>query len=159
MPKGERSEITTRHPEEPKTWLDLFDRMMRPWSPWTPWGEDRPEGLLGKYPVDIREEEGKVIVDAELPGFKSDEVDVSIDRNMLRIVAERKEAPQGKEGKEKKGTPHLHERRFTRVERAFALPVEVDPSKAQAKLDNGVLHLEIPETEESKPHKIDVKAA
>ena len=104
----------------------------------------------GQDPVDVREEEGTLIVDAEVPGFKRDEIEVSIENGMLHIVAERK--PE-----EHKGTRHLTERRYTRVERAFTLPAEVDESKVQAKLDNGVLHLEMPEVEEKKARRIEVK--
>ena len=120
----------------------IFERFMKPW-----WDEE--QGEFG-YPVDIREEEGKLVVDAELPGFSRDEIEIQLDQNMLRIVAERKEP-------EKKGTQHLHERRYTRVERAFTLPCPVDSSKVQAHLSDGVLHLEMPQTEESRPRKIEIK--
>jgi HSP20 family protein len=124
----------------------VLDRWFRDWGlPPAAEGD-----LTGAYPVDIREEDGKLIVDAEVPGFKRDEIDVSIDRGVLTITAERKPA-------EKKGTKHLTERRYTRVERSFTLPCAVDESKVQAKLDEGVLHLELPQTEESKPRRIEVK--
>ncbi|NLF30444.1 MAG: Hsp20/alpha crystallin family protein [Planctomycetes bacterium] len=123
----------------------MFDRFFGPL-----WPEKTEEELTGVYPVDVREEEGTLIVDAEVPGFKRDEIEVSIENGMLHIVAERK--PE-----EHKGTRHLTERRYTRVERAFTLPAEVDESKVQAKLDNGVLHLEMPEVEEKKARRIEVK--
>jgi len=125
----------------------LFDRLFRNWgeAALTPEGE-----LTGAYPVDIREEDGKLVVDAEMPGFKRDEVDVSIDNGVLTITAGRKPA-------ETKGTKHLTERRYTRVQRSFTLPAAVDETKVQAKLDEGVLHLELPQTEESKPRRIEVK--
>jgi HSP20 family protein len=117
-----------------------------------PWGLDVPEEgpLTGAYPVDIREEDGTLLVDAEMPGFKREEIDVSIDNGVLRISAERR--PE-----EPKGTSHLNERRYTRVERVFTLPKPVDPVKVEAKLDGGVLHLELAESEESRPKRIEVK--
>ncbi len=124
-----------------------LDRLLRPFWPDLFSSEG---GLLSAYPVDIREEEGKLVVDAELPGFTREEIDISIERNMLRIKAERKTA-------ETKGTKHLFERRFTRVDRSFALPCPVDESKVEAKLDKGVLHIELPETEENKAKHIKVK--
>jgi HSP20 family protein len=131
---------------EPFNWMErAFDRMVRPWL-----GEELSEGWTATYPVDIREEEGKVLVDAELPGFKPEEVDVNVDRGMLHIVAEHKE------GEQKRGKTHLNERRYTRVERMFSLPADVDASHAEAHLSDGVLHLELPETEESKPKQIKV---
>jgi HSP20 family protein len=82
--------------------------------------------------------------------FKRDEIDVSIDNGVLRLSAER-------QPEEAKGTEHLSERRYTRLERAFTLPSSVDASNVQARLQDGVLHLEIPETQESRARKIEVK--
>ena len=123
----------------------FFDRMLRDWPPTMPEGD-----LTAAYPVDIREDNGKLVVDAEMPGFKRDEVDVSIDNGVLTITAERK-AP------ETKGKPHLNERRYTRVERSFTLPTPVNESKIQASLKEGALHLELPYTEAHKPKRIEVK--
>ena len=125
----------------------LFDRLAREW-PLGPAGDGGE--TTGAYPVDIREEDGKYVVDAEVPGFKPEEVDVSLDNDVLTITAERK--PE-----EVKGTRYLTDRRYTRVERSFTLPARVDESKVQASLDKGVLHLEFPKTEESKPRRIPVK--
>ena len=123
-----------------------MDRFMSPW--W--WETPAEEELTGAYPVDIREEDGKLVVDAEMPGFKRDEIDVSVENGVLRIQAERK--PE-----ETEGTEHLKERRYTRVERAFTLPAEVDDSDVDAKLQEGVLHLELPKSKESQPRRIEVK--
>ncbi|NLW86807.1 MAG: Hsp20/alpha crystallin family protein [Planctomycetes bacterium] len=120
-----------------------IERLIRPW-----WEEDE-EGFAS-YPVDVREENGKLFVDAELPGFKREEIDIQIDQNMLRIIAERK-------AQEGKGKQHLRERRYTRVERSFTLPCPVDSAKVQAKLEDGVLHLEMQQTEESRPRRIEIK--
>ncbi|MFO8002858.1 Hsp20/alpha crystallin family protein [Thioalkalivibrio sp.] len=102
------------------------------------------------YPVDIREEDGHLIVDAEMPGFKRDEIDVSVADDMLTIRAERTaETP--------KGRPHLQERHFTRVQRSFRLPSAVDPDSVDAKLEGGVLHLDMKESESERVRKIEVK--
>lgn len=123
----------------------MFERFFRPF-----WPEAEEEELTAAYPVDVREEDGNLIVDAEVPGFTKDEIDVSVDNGMLRIVAER-------QPEEHKGSKHRTERRYTRVERSFTLPAEVDESKVQAKLDKGVLHLEMPEMEERRAKRIEVK--
>ncbi len=124
----------------------LFDRFLRPWGTETP---TEAADLTGAYPVDIHEEDGRLVVDAEMPGFNRDEIDVTIDNGVLRITAER--TPE-----ETKGTSHLRERRFTRVERTFTLPTDVDEAQVQARLDNGVLHLELPQSETSKPKQIEI---
>lgn len=106
--------------------------------------------LTAEYPMDVREEDGKILVDAEMPGFNKDEIDVSLDNGVLSISAERREEPT-------KGTSHLRERRYARVQRSVALPADVDEDKIEARLDNGVLHLEMPETSEQQGRKITVK--
>jgi HSP20 family protein len=113
-------------------------------------GEPFPEGeLTGAYPVDIREEDGTILVEAEMPGFKRDEINVSLDQGVLHITAERK--PE-----ETKGHKHLTERRFTRVQRSFTLPTSVDEANVEAKLEDGVLQLRLPKTAESRPKRIKV---
>lgn len=124
----------------------VFDRALTPWS-----GNGETEDLTATYPVDIREEDNTIHVDAELPGFKSNEVQATLDQGILRIVAEHKE-------KEKvKGQKHLHERRYTRVERCFTLPTAVDESKIDAKLTDGVLHLSLRKTKEAQPCQITIQ--
>lgn len=114
------------------------------------WGERPDSTLTGSYPVDIREDEAHIYVDAELPGFKREEINVTLENGMLTIAAERKEEA-------KKGDVHLNERRFTRVARAFTVPNTLDENKVEAKLDGGVLHLMLHKREEVKPRKIEVK--
>ena len=109
-------------------------------------------GAKGKgfYPVDVHEDDNHLYVDAELPGFKKDEIELTLEKGVLSINAERKEA-------EVKGEKHLAERRYTKVSRNFSLPVEVDEAKVEANLEDGVLHVTLHKREEIKPHKIEVK--
>jgi HSP20 family protein len=109
------------------------------------------EDLTAKYPVDIHEDNDGLTVSAELPGFKKDEVDISIDNGLLTISAQR-EATEHKDG-----TTHLNERRYTRVRRQFSLPTTVDTANVDAKLKDGVLTLRLVKKEEVKPRKIEVK--
>ena len=127
----------------------MFDRFFRPNLPY-PWEEEQ---VTGNYPVDIREVDDRIVVDAEMPGFRRDDIDISLEDGVLRIAAERRPG----EEKEKKGTEHLRERRFTRVERAFTLPAHVEEEKVEARLEEGVLHLEMPKAGESKPRRIKIK--
>lgn len=113
--------------------------------------DGEPYGLYGAYPVDIREDDNHVYVEAEMPGFKSDDVDVTIENGVLSIEAKRDES------EDKDGTTHLHQRRYTRINRRFTLPKTVDESKVDAKLDQGVLHLTLNKREEVRPRKIEVK--
>lgn len=102
------------------------------------------------YPVDIREDDDHVFVEAELPGFTRDQVSVNVENDALTIEAER-------QAEEPKGTSHLNERRYTKVRRSFTLPTGIDANKVDAKLTDGVLHLKLPKAESVKPKRIEVK--
>ena len=104
-----------------------------------------------KYPVDIHEDDNGLTVHAELPGFKKEQVEVSIDNGVLTIAAQR-EMPDN-EGV----TTHLHERRFTRIRRQFTLPTTVDTTDVEATLEDGVLKLTLNKKEDVKPRRIEVK--
>lgn len=121
-----------------------FDRLLSRW-----WGDAGTEAL-GAYPVDISEDDDHVYVQAELPGFTKDQIDVTIENGVLSIQAQR-QTP------ETKGQQHLRERRFTRVARSFTLPNTVDETKVDCKLENGVLNIKLNKREEVKPRRIEIK--
>lgn len=106
--------------------------------------------LIGMYPVDIREDDDHVYIEAELPGFHKEEVEVTLEAGVITMTAQRKT-------QEDKGTQHLNERRFTRVQRSFTLPTTVDEGKVDASLHDGVLHVKLTKREEVKPRKIEVR--
>jgi HSP20 family molecular chaperone IbpA len=56
----------------------------------------------------------------------------------------------------RRGTTYLDERRYTRIERSLTLPRGFDESKAKARLEDGVLHLEAPRTEASTGRRVDI---
>lgn len=108
---------------------------------------------LAPYGVDIREDNDHFYVEAELPGFKKEEVDITLENQTLTIAAERRfeNKPDGQ-----KGDLLLHERRYSRFLRSFTLPPTVDEGSVNAKLQDGVLTLTITKREETKPRKIKV---
>jgi HSP20 family protein len=108
--------------------------------------------LYTPYGVDIREDPDHIYVEAELPGFKKDEVDVTLENQTLTISAERKQET----GDQQRGEWLLNERRYTRFLRSFTLPPTVDESSVQAKLNDGILTITINKREESKPRKVKV---
>jgi HSP20 family protein len=132
-----------RYSQSPFDLMRDFDRMFA--APETAEWE-----RTAAYPCDIRETSDQLIVEAELPGFKKDEIDVSVEQGVLTIDAHREE-------KEQEGEQHLRERTYRRVQRRFTLPTTVDAEKVDAKLDGGVLTLSMPKKEEVRPRKIEVK--
>jgi len=95
--------------------------------------------------VDIFEEGDNVVVKAELPGIKKEDVDVSITDNTVSISGEKK-----KEEKVERKNYYREERSYGSFTRSFRLPVEVQPDKAKASFKEGVLEIRIPKTEEAK---------
>ena len=131
-------------------WWTPMDMVRRELENWMGAPIDEGRELVGKYPVDIHEDKDFVYVDAEMPGFKKEEVNVTFENGVLTITGERRV-------EEKKGDIHLTERRFTKVRRSFTLPNTVDEGKVEANLVNGVLHLKLHKKEEVKPRKIEIK--
>ncbi|MGE5610478.1 MAG: Hsp20/alpha crystallin family protein [Bacillota bacterium] len=104
------------------------------------------------YAVDVREDADHFYVEAELPGFKKEEVDITLENQTLTISAERREPP----AEEVKGDYMLKERRYSRFLRSFTLPPTVDERQVDAKLAEGVLYITLNKREETKPRKIPV---
>ena len=107
---------------------------------------------LAPYGVDIREDQDHFYVEAELPGFKKNEIDITLENQTLTISAERREDSR----QDKKGELLLHERRYSRFLRSFTLPPTVDEQTVNAKLAEGVLTIVLNKREETKPRKIQV---
>jgi len=117
------------------------------------WGRGDGNGdrlFTAAYPVDIHEDENHLYVEAELPGFRKDEIDITLENGVLTIAGERKV-------ENRQGPSHLNERRYTRVQRSFNLPDTVDEENVNATLEDGVLKLTLNKKEEVKPRKIQLK--
>ena len=108
-------------------------------------------GLSPKF--DVSETDKSVKVTAELPGMDQQDIDVSLDDNLLTIKGEKKEESDRKDNRY-----HLSERRYGSFQRSFSLPRGLDHAKVDATFKNGVLTLELPKTEvaKSKRRKIDI---
>jgi HSP20 family protein len=96
--------------------------------------------VLPRVKVDIAEANGAYVVNADLPGVRKEDIQVSIDGNEVTLTADvKREKETGKDERV------LHsERVFGKVTRSFALPQEIDEAKAEAKFRDGVLELKLP---------------
>ncbi|HEV2972282.1 MAG TPA: Hsp20/alpha crystallin family protein [Pirellulales bacterium] len=103
-------------------------------------------------PFNVWEEGDNLLVEAELPAVKSEDLDVSVVGDELTIKGERR--PVNESGL----TFHRRERPSGRFTRVLRLPVEVDADKVNAALNNGVLLITLPKSEAAKPRHIQVKA-
>jgi len=118
----------------------LMDRMIG--------GGEVPENLA-PYAVDIEEDANCIYVEAELPGFKKEEIDVTLEDGVLTIRAERKS-----EKKIKERHPLQIERTWTHFQRSFSLPAVVKEDTIKAQLEEGVLKIALERREDAKPHKV-----
>lgn len=105
-------------------------------------------------PVNIWSNEDEVIVQAELPGYNADDIDVAVVQNTLTLRGERR-SEEPSDG----GTYHRQERRTGRFVRTVELPFEVNNSAVEADYQAGILAVRLPRAEEHKPKKITVKTA
>ncbi|MCS6985680.1 MAG: Hsp20/alpha crystallin family protein [Leptospiraceae bacterium] len=102
-------------------------------------------------PLNIWNNAEKVLVDVELPGYTADQIEVTVSGETLTVAGERKEnAPQDAEW-------HRRERFSGRFSKTIRLPYPVEASRVEARLENGILKLELPRSEADKPRKITVK--
>jgi HSP20 family protein len=104
-------------------------------------------------PVDMYETEKDVVVKMSLPGVSPDDVDITVQGDVLTVKGETKE-----EKKEEKKGYIFQERRYGSFSRAVTLPEGLKTGEAEATLENGVLTLRIPRSEEVKPKQIKIKA-
>ena len=101
--------------------------------------------------VDIRETEDALIFDAEMPGIKEEDVEVTVENNVLTVKGERKF-----EKDEKDENFHRIERCYGSFQRAFSLPNNVDVNDVKANYSNGMLEISFPKKAEAKPKKVKI---
>lgn len=113
------------------------------------WGESR----AGFQPaVDIFEEEGAIVMKAEVPGMKAEDLHVNVENGVLTLSGERK-----LENEEQREGYHRIERSYGSFTRSFVLPKTVDGESIDASLDGGLLTLRLPKREAAQPRRIEVK--
>jgi HSP20 family protein len=102
--------------------------------------------------VDVSETDAMVVLKAELPGVKQEDIQVSIQDNTLTLKGERKLETDVKQG------------RYTRIERSYgafqrsmALPPAVDANQVKATYKDGILEIQLPKKEDAKPKEIKVE--
>jgi HSP20 family protein len=102
--------------------------------------------------VDIYETEGEIVLKAELPEVNKEDVEISVDNNILTLTGERKF-----EKETKKENYHRIERSYGSFKRSFTLPTMVDQENIKASFKDGVLHIQMAKKEESKPRQIQIQ--
>lgn len=135
---------------------------------WNPWGElftladtmDQvfgrtltPERATATLPLDVRQSDDAYFIEASVPGFSPDEVEITLDENVLTIRAH-----HDQEKDEGRGGYVRRERRSTSFFRQVGLPAEVRPEEISASFDNGILTVTVPRAQKAQPRRIAVSA-
>ncbi|KPK67267.1 hypothetical protein AMJ87_13620 [candidate division WOR_3 bacterium SM23_60] len=131
--------------------LTLRDDMDRLFKSFFGQASEEREGFWAPI-VDIEEDNENILVNAELPGMKRDDIKVSVHGNTLSISGERKH-----EAETKDKTLHRIERSYGKFVRTISLPTDVKADKIKATYKDGVLTVSLPKPESAKPKQIDVE--
>jgi len=136
-----------------KDLLTLRERMNRLFEEAFPFRTEEREFIGSTWvpAVDIYEKDNELVLTAEVPGVKEDDIEIKIEDNTLILKGERKFERETKEE-----NYHRIERSYGSFYRSFTLPDYVDQDKIRAEYENGVLRIVMPKREELKPRKIKV---
>lgn len=121
----------------------LIDDDYRPFR-WLAGGPDGPA-----LPLDVTTDADSLTIEAALPGIKPEDVDITVENGTVTI--------SGKTASERtaeEGAYVLQEIRRGNFSRSVTLPTGLEPDKAKATFENGILRLEIPKAEQVKPRQI-----
>jgi HSP20 family protein len=112
--------------------------------------EDETKSGVWAPPVDVAEENDKILVRVEVPGMNENDLKVNFEDGLLTVSGERQF--------ERKDDRNYHriERTYGSFTRTFSLPRTVDANAISAQYNNGILEIEIPKLEESKPKQIQI---
>lgn len=104
-------------------------------------------------PVDIHEtDEREIVLKAELPGLRREDIDLSVENSTLTIRGERRRDDQVGENQY-----HRVERAYGPFTRSFTLPNTIDANRVRAEYRDGVLTITLPLREEARPRQIQVE--
>jgi len=146
-----------------------MEREIMPWSPWREMASMREaldrmfdesvtsmaRGSDWTYPaLNVRQTDKEIIVEADVPGMKQEDIDIEIGENALSIKGERKATH---EESDKKHSYFHREVNYGAFHRAITLPVEINPQKAKADLEHGTLIITLLKVEPAKPKTIKIK--
>ncbi|OIO56333.1 MAG: heat-shock protein [Alphaproteobacteria bacterium CG_4_10_14_0_2_um_filter_63_37] len=101
--------------------------------------------------VDIVEKKEAIVIQADLPGVKKEDIHVEVNHGLLTIKGERRFEQESEEH-----NVHRLERRYGSFSRSFSLPDSVDADQIKAAMSDGTLELTLPKIEKAAPKKIDI---
>ena len=158
----QRGKVAVRDQPQELLWPSGMDRFFErffglgPWFPWVPTRRWRRPWMPDEWmpDMDLVEREGKLVIRADIPGMKHEDLEVKVEGETLVVHGHREEKEEVKE----KDYSHC-ERRTGAFTRTVALPDGFNPDAIEATIKDGVLEVTVPKpaTVESKPVHIPVK--
>lgn len=130
---------------------DSFETALRRFFPAT-LAEPEPGQQL-KMRIDVTENDTAYTVRADLPGVKKDDINVSVEGNLVRIDAQCRSEKETREGEKVLRS----ERHYGSISRAFSLGQDIDAGKVEAKYVDGVLTLQLPKMAQSESRRIAIQ--
>ncbi len=112
-------------------------------------GEDPAPTTVWSPAVDIHETENEIVVKAEVPGIEKNEIELTLENNILRLRGERRFEKDTREE-----NYHRIERSYGSFSRSFQIPTVVDEAKIAADHNDGVLTITLPKTHKAKTKQI-----
>jgi HSP20 family protein len=103
--------------------------------------------------IDVKEDDAAYTVHAEVPGVPKEDINVSVEGNVVSLRAEVRQHDEKKDGEKVLRS----ERYFGSVARSFQLPAEVDATQAKARYDNGVLTLTLPKLQGARAQRLAIE--
>jgi HSP20 family protein len=129
----------------------LFEDSLRTRGTGTGQEDDWALGGSWAPPVDIYEQEGNIVLKAEIPGIDPKDVELRVENNVLTVKGHRK-----LEEEVKRDDYHRIERAYGVFTRSFTLPTTVDAENIKADYKDGLLKVVLPKREEAKPKQISI---
>jgi HSP20 family protein len=118
---------------------------------------DRVDGETGGTtwmpPVSVEESRDELVLTAELPGLRQENVEIELENNVLTIRGEKEAVRQD----ETESRIHVWERRYGAFQRSFSLPRTVVAEDIQATFEDGLLQIRMPKAAEAKGRKIEIR--
>ncbi|MCW5980988.1 MAG: Hsp20/alpha crystallin family protein [Bryobacteraceae bacterium] len=119
------------------------------------WGEPASAPTAGVFPaMNVTQDADRYQVRAELPGIRTEDLQISVERNKL-VVSGKREMP----GESDAVSYHRRERAGGSFSRSLTLPADLDADKVEANYANGVLTITLPKAEAVKARQVTVKAS
>jgi HSP20 family protein len=106
-------------------------------------------------PLDIYATKDEVVIIAAIPGIEAEEIQISVNQNTVTLSGQTPNVASSEEAKD--ATWYLHELQHGSFQRAITLPIEVDPGRADATFEHGILRLRLPKAETARPRQIKIR--